>query len=146
MSEILFRGKAVDDGKWVEGERLSQNEKVYIVIEFELNSDYGDGTDLYATEWYEVIPETVGQYTGLKDKNGVKVYLGDILEGIGYRIIIKFGEYYYEDDNCECELDPSQGYGFHMEATKDGKQAGFLPLGEYITDWYEIIGNIHEEV
>ena len=120
--EILFRGARVCDGHFVNGSLVEvngecdSNESVpHIVISY--------GPDTF--DWFEVEPETVGQYTGIDDREGEKIFEGDIF---------KIGA---ENNIYTVKFD----YGCFL-AYEDDVQVGIL--AELATMFIKKIGNIHD--
>ena len=118
MKDIKFRGKQIDSGEWAYG--LPSYDTFGKITEIEIWEDCGE-----TMEFYSIDPSTVGQYTGLQDKDGREVYEGDIVQNI-YGDIFTV-EYYGE-----------HWYGYVLTAS-DGCVDH---LYEY--DEYEIIGNVHD--
>jgi uncharacterized phage protein (TIGR01671 family) len=104
MREILFRGKRVDNGEWVEGYYVKELcGTVYIL------ADEGDQWDSQTMlTLVEIDESTVGQFTGLTDKNGVKIFGGDVVETMSKHYNVEFKEErggwfpFAVDDGCGC--------------------------------------------
>ena len=136
MREILFRGKRIKDGAWIEGNLLTGrwylNGRPITAIS-PVDNVFFPHCEI--SEYEEVIPETVGQYTGLT-ANGKKIFEGDILahwneeqEKYTGKCVVKYGEF-----NCSC----CDGvYGWYL----DGGDIRFIDEGD---SHYEVIGNIHD--
>ena len=87
MRDIIFRGKRISDGEWVEG-YLGVEVGGAPVIEYcGTDEDVGD----YVEEQF-VNPESIGQYTGLTDKNGTKIFEGDILHAAQGDFVVRWSE------------------------------------------------------
>jgi uncharacterized phage protein (TIGR01671 family) len=133
MREIMFRGKRVDNGEWVEGYYVKQGAETYIFVQSEVDKGIDLGGYLDCCQMYEVIPETVGQYIGLKDEKGVLIFEGDILSRRKY-----LGTY----DLYEI------GYEFAAFCYREYGRSGWDPIddNEYgiCPDLYEVLGNIHD--
>jgi uncharacterized phage protein (TIGR01671 family) len=145
MRDIIFRGKRVDNGEWVYGAFVpdaleGSNDLVSWGFIRNYNKEIGH------MQTIEVDRDTVGQFTGLCDKNGKKIFEGDIIElinadGETIRVLCEFG-------NAKRDI-----YGNLVEITgfyflrNDGKKT--FPIinnyaGKHDLELFEVIGNIHD--
>lgn len=129
MRDILFSGKRTDNGEWVIGDSLihSMYKKGDVCV------GVVEGLGIYS-----VIPETVSQYTGLNDKNGNKIFEGDVVKANYNEIfVVKYGR--YDVMCCGCCYDSHDCVGFYLE-----DKTGYIEREENVWSDVKIIGNIHD--
>ena len=152
MREILFRGKRADNGEWIEGYYAKQSNHACFAHELKYQhfifKDVCLDFNLGGLQEFEIIPETVGQYTGLTDKNGVRIFEGDILRGFEYPFCSNInGEFNYFAEIVW--FDDSSAFGIYTfknpKSNVRGISEGNTDYLEYFNaDKWEVIGNIHD--
>ena len=127
MREILFRGKRMDDGEWVEGYLVKAVGGECMILP--VTTEHCGGAEF--SEGYHCDPTTVGQYTGLKDKNGKRIF-----------------DWFICRNTRTGEIVSVKWHGTMAGYVWNKRRAdGFLfDFGELFRacDKYEVIGNIHD--
>lgn len=137
MREIKFRGKRLDNGEWIYGSLLvshfkDDKKERYFITQFSGN---------YTFE-HEVDPNTVGQFTGLRDKNGRDIWEGDIFKEDGSGIVRSVfrvpGGLAFEDNPV------SFGYD-HRAPVYPYSSIAEMQSVSWLSQCCEVIGNIHDD-
>lgn len=131
MREILFRGKRVDNNEWTEGYLYKIWNKVFLL--------WGMTGDCPNME--EVIPETVGQYTGIKDDQDVRIFEGDIVE-------VRYDDDYDDDTAYLTEV---RAYGNTLCVDVEGEDYDSTAIDFAVDQWREdgcelrVVSNIYDK-
>lgn len=134
MREILFRGRGIDNGKWLEGYYAVIGKRQVIIAQPEMYYDE-EGKECCGNEIKDVKPETVCQYTGLTDENGIKIFEGDIVKAVydDYVGVVKVGNH-------------DSGYGYYVEWISGRARYCRQDLFYWVNndENFEIVGNIFD--
>lgn len=128
--EILFRGKRLDNGEWIEGFYVhlrdgkgNESHRIY--------TGYAEtDCDDFYPDWFEVDPATVGRYIGVKDKNGAMIFEGDAIRCLEKHMKGQCFEVWWSKGCCGF----SAGRGIRTRPN----------LNQATVQHYEIAGNIHD--
>ena len=143
MRDILFRGKRTDNGEWVEGyyykaKYFRTDDELCDYIAVPHPKEYNEPSSHYIVD-----PDTVGQYTGLTDKNGKKIFEGDMIKPFDDEIDKMVVEFHH-GQFLLC-LYGERGYMAEYGWEESGNYGCFEaePLSSYGDD-IEVIGNIYD--
>lgn len=121
----LYRGKRLDNGEWVEGYYCFNGwtgQQAHFIIPDYASAFYG----------IRVIPESVSQYTGLCDRNGKRIFEGDIVR-------------HHDDIDSEVLYNTAHCAFILMDINGNRRKGQCDKLGDYCSLWIEVTGTIHDQ-
>lgn len=134
MRDIKFRGKRLDNGEWVYGGLIADGKGNYAIAKLVILNNCNTASV------HMVDPATVGQYTGLKDKNDKKIWVGDIFKddrGVVRSVFRVPGGFAFEDNPAAFGYD-------HRSPLYPYSPLADLQSASWLSQCCEIIGNIHD--
>lgn len=152
MQEIKFRGKCLESDTWIYGSlfnsiwrKSADGSRVCYIFPDDMLDDDNGGGDCWedfaeVAEQYEVAPATVGQDTGLKDKNDKKIWMGDIFKderGVVRSVFRVPGGFAFEDNPAAFGYD-------HRSPLYPYSSLADLQSASWLSQCCEVIGNIHD--
>ena len=133
IREVIFRGKRTDNGKWVKGYLYITHIGAHEIGSYDAEINIDRFT-------FDVIPETVGQYTGITDKNGRKIFEGDIVDVSENPQFIYVGVALYRYGLFNVVYDKS--CFMKCKITEKNDEKGLYHFLE--TEQYQVVGNIFD--
>ena len=164
MREILFRGKSVDNDKWIYGfliQMLDENNTLKTSCIVENMSSFDIVTGKLKQDYWKVDFETIGQYTGLCDKNGTKIFEGDIVEFetnincitselkpywkdcIEKQYAVGGGTWWVRKEQAVVQWNSKDGM-WDLKVYNNGRYKRKSKLFTYRESDYIVVGNIHD--
>ena len=146
MKEIKFRGKRIDNNEWIYGNLIVDVNKTgrFFIIESGVISYKSNDTSIkeFINDYIEIIPNTIGQFTGLYDKNNTPIYEGDLIKyacgGTEDYVIQEIDEVFFNNEYGTFEI--------AINKNKENSEVlGFWLADLYEDSFYQVIGNIYDK-
>nr|DAL54114.1 MAG TPA_asm: YopX protein [Caudoviricetes sp.] len=144
---IKFKARRIDGEKWAYGYFYEENDNSYII------ENRQEESMLNRNLCYQVDPDTVCQFTGLYDKNGMEIYEGDVLRSDEYPfsfineqrkyLDLRFGSIVWDEDKCKFSMLCHTNKKYELRVDKYFEGANF-DIKQLWCSKHEVVGNVYE--